>query len=91
MLLKQMEAEGLVRRDADPTDARAKLLFLTPAGAALARKTMKVQGEVVSAMAAALTAKELDLVERLMAPACEVLEAMLGGSRDRNRPGSAIV
>lgn len=77
MLLKQMEASGLVRREADPTDARAKRLFLTPSGAALARKTMKVQAEVVSAMAATLTVKELDLVERLMAPACEVLQAML--------------
>lgn len=77
MLIKQMEADGLVRREADPADARAKLLFLTPSGAALARKTMKVQAEVVSAMAATLTLKELALVEKLMAPACEVLEAML--------------
>ena len=80
MLLKQMEAQGLVRREADPNDARAKQLFLTASGAALARKTMKVQAEVVSAMAAPLTVKELDLVERLMAPACEVLSAMLAES-----------
>ena len=80
MLLKQMEADGLVRREADPADARAKRLYLTAAGATLARKTMKVQAEVVSGMAATLTVKELALVERLMAPACEVLTAMLADS-----------
>jgi len=80
MLLKQMEVDGLVRREADPADARAKLLFLTAPGVALARKTMKVQAEVVSAMAAMLTVKELDLLERLMAPVCEVLEALLADS-----------
>ena len=80
MLLKQMEADGWVRREVNPTDARAKCLYLTPAGAALARRTMKVQAEVVSSMATTLTVKELDLVERLMAPACEVLEAMLADS-----------
>ncbi|HET7796024.1 MAG TPA: MarR family winged helix-turn-helix transcriptional regulator [Rhizobacter sp.] len=77
MLLKQMEAQGLVRREANPADARAKCLFLTEAGTALARQTMKVQAEVVSRMAAPMTVKELDLVEKLMTPASEVLQAML--------------
>lgn len=77
MLLKQMEAQGLVRREASAADARAKCLYLTPAGAALARKTMKVQAEVVSRMSATLTVKELALIEKLMAPASEVLKAML--------------
>jgi DNA-binding MarR family transcriptional regulator len=76
MLLKQMEADGWVRREADPADARAKRLSLTPAGEALARKTMKVQAAVVSGMAAPLTLKELATVERLMGPVCEALEAM---------------
>jgi DNA-binding MarR family transcriptional regulator len=80
MLLKQMEVQGLVRRDADPADGRAKCLFLTKAGEALARKTMKVQGDVVSRMAAPFTVKELDLVERLMQPVSEVLQAMLDES-----------
>ncbi|MET0335708.1 MAG: MarR family winged helix-turn-helix transcriptional regulator, partial [Rhizobacter sp.] len=38
MLLRQMEAQGLVRREASVVDARAKCLYLTPAGEALARK-----------------------------------------------------
>ena len=80
MLLKQMEADGWVRREIDPSDARAKCLFLTAAGAALAWRTMKVQGDVVSSMASTLTPRELDLVEKLMAPACVVLEGMLAES-----------
>ncbi|MET0335642.1 MAG: hypothetical protein ABW190_15325, partial [Rhizobacter sp.] len=36
-----------------------------------------VQAEVVSRMAAPLTVKELALIEKLMQPASEVLQAML--------------
>lgn len=77
VLLRQMESQGLVRREASLSDARARCLYLTSAGAALARKTMKVQGEVVSRMAAMGTVKDLALVERLMQSTCEVLQAML--------------
>lgn len=76
MVVKQMEADGWLRREPDPADARAKRLFLTPAGEALARKTMKIQAEVVTAMASPATVKELATVERLMGSVCEMLEAM---------------
>lgn len=76
MVLAQMEAEGLVRRDADPQDARVKRLSLTPAGEALARRSMQVQGEVVAAMAEAASHDELDAVAAVMERLCARLEAL---------------
>jgi DNA-binding MarR family transcriptional regulator len=48
-LLRSLEERGLVRRDADPSDARARQLFVTRAGEALARRTLAVQAQVVQA------------------------------------------
>src|SRR5215204_4717920 len=62
-LLRTMEDRGWVRRDADPRDARARRLFVTRSGEALARRTLKVQAEVVEAMVDGDSARELALVE----------------------------
>lgn len=78
MLLAQLEADGLVRREADADDARVRRLFLTAAGMAQARRTMKVQAEVVTAMASAVSEAELDLVADVMARVTLQLEALMG-------------
>lgn len=52
-LLSDLEQRGWVRREPDPADARAKRLFLEPAGAAMAERTAAVQAEVVALMAEA--------------------------------------
>ena len=65
MLLKQMEAAGLVRRDTDPADARAKLLFLTPAGAALASFLMALSIGVGFGALPALQAARLPPIDAL--------------------------
>lgn len=91
MLLAQMEENGLVRRETDAADARARRLFLTAAGTALARRTMKVQAEVVSAMASAVSDAELDLVEDVMNRVGVQLEALMlplaTAKRAARRPG----
>jgi len=89
VLLRQMEAAGLVRREASTADARAKCLYLTARGETLAQKTMAVQAEVVSRMAATLTVKELALVEKLMQPASEVLQSMLDEAPAVSRRGAS--
>jgi len=66
MLLTGMEANGLVRRESDAADARVRRLYLSAAGNALARRTMKVQAEVVSAMATAVSDAEMNQVADVM-------------------------
>lgn len=75
-LLAGMEERELVRREADPADARAKRLFLTRKGEALARKTQKVQAEIVQAMSEALTPAEMAQVEDAMARVSARLERL---------------
>ena len=75
-LLAGMEERELVRREADPADARAKCLFLTRRGEALARKTQKVQAEIVQAMSEALTPAEMAQVEDAMARVSARLERL---------------
>ena len=84
-LLGQLEERGLVRRDADPADARAKRLSLTRPGEALARRTGAVQAEVVKLMAQALPARDRALVERSMNRVSEALAATLVASPKPSR------
>jgi DNA-binding MarR family transcriptional regulator len=77
-LLTDLEARGWVRREPDPADARAKRLFLAPAGARMAERTTQVQAQVVATMASALTASELSAVQAAMTAVSEQLTAELG-------------
>lgn len=83
MLLTQMEANGWVVREADPDDARARRLFLTSSGAALAARAMKIQSAVVTAMVAGTTDEELDVVHGVMERVSAQLEALLPPGRPR--------
>lgn len=76
MLLAQMEERGWVRREADAADARVKRLQLTPAGEALARRTLAAQAEVVRAMVADTSDAELDQVRDSMQRVSTRLEAL---------------
>lgn len=80
-LLTQLEERSLVRRDADPADARAKRLSLTRSGEALARRTRAVQAEIVAMMAQALPERDLAQVERSMKRLSFVLDQQLQSSR----------
>jgi DNA-binding MarR family transcriptional regulator len=66
-LISQFEERKLVRREPDPADARAKQLFLTRTGEALARKTVAIQSEVIRAMAESIgDDAQMRLVEAAM-------------------------
>ena len=79
-LIGQFEQRKLVRREPDPADARAKQLFLTRSGEALARKTAAIQAEVVRAMAEAVgDESQMRLVEAVMDRTSERLQALLDG------------
>ncbi len=76
MLLAQMEGLGLVTREVDASDGRVKRLFLSATGRALAAKTLKVQDDVVGAMAAGVTPAELAAVAAVMERVCTQLDAL---------------
>ncbi len=85
MLLTQMEAQKLVRRDVDAADARVRRLFLTLAGQKLARQTLQIQSEVLAAMAAPVSNAELDAVEDVMQRVSVQLEALRDANQQRER------
>jgi DNA-binding MarR family transcriptional regulator len=76
-LLTALEERGWVAREADPADARAKQLFLTPAGEHVAARTTAVQAEVAAAMAASVSPKTLVDVTNAMGRVSERLQALL--------------
>ncbi len=66
MLLKRMEAQGLVVREQDSTDARIKRLALSPAGIKLTAKVQAIQTEVLTAMSQGVSKAEAALVTDIM-------------------------
>lgn len=84
-VIVQMEAQGLVQRDGDPADARVKRLSLTPAGAALAERTLAAQREVVGVMTAGFTPTELQRIGDTMNEVSTRLEGLLAGDASAER------
>ena len=80
-LLRTMEERGWVRRDADPVDARARRLYVTRSGEAIARRTLAVQAEIVQAMTKAAPSKDLAFIEAAMNRVSERLEGLRAGDR----------
>lgn len=76
-LLTALEERGWVQREPDPADARAKRLFLTPAGERMAAKTAAVQAGVVAGMCAGEPVRALVDVRDAMQRVSERLQAML--------------
>lgn len=80
-LLTELEQRGWVRREPDPDDARAKRLFLEPAGASVAARTAAVQAEVVALMTHGTPREELARVQAAMAAVSERLQQALADER----------
>jgi DNA-binding MarR family transcriptional regulator len=76
-LLTALEQRGWVRREADPTDARARRLYLEPEGEHVAAQTARVQAEVVALMATAVGSEAMAQVQAAMALLSERLQAEL--------------
>jgi DNA-binding MarR family transcriptional regulator len=76
-LIADLEQRGWVRRESDPTDARAKRLTLTAEGARVAERTARAQADVVALMAAAMTPGALEQVRAAMDAVNERLQQAL--------------
>ena len=76
-LLTALEERGWVSREPDPADARARRLYLTPAGARIVARTAIVQAEVAAAMAESVSPKALAEVTAAMNRISERLQTML--------------
>jgi DNA-binding MarR family transcriptional regulator len=75
-LLRSLEERGLVRREQDPADARARRLFVTRSGETLAKKTIAAQSDIVAAMTRAVSARDMAFIESAMARVCERLQSL---------------
>jgi DNA-binding MarR family transcriptional regulator len=75
LLVDDLEQRGMVRREANPADRRSKLVRITPAGRAVARKAERIQSAPPAALAA-LSEADLAVLER-------TLRIMLDGSDQR--------
>ena len=76
MLLAHMEKQGLLKRNADASDARVKRVYLTKKGGVLAGKSIKIQAELVDGMTHTFSDDELRMVELAMLRSSEQLETM---------------
>ena len=74
MMLTRMEAQGLLRREADTKDGRIKRLYLSDTGEPLAQQSMAIQDEIVALMMAPLSGDELAAMTQLSARVSERLE-----------------
>lgn len=97
-LLDDLVAAGLVERQADPADRRARRVVATPAGRttldALQRRLMLAEGHLLSALSdddretfRALLHEVADHVHRLdpVSDACEVVEEIRNGAPQNSR------
>jgi len=75
-LLRSLEERGLVLREQDPADARARRLYVTRSGEALAKKTIAAQSDIVAAMTRAVPAKDMAFIEAAMLRVCDRLEEL---------------
>jgi DNA-binding MarR family transcriptional regulator len=76
-LLQSLQKRGLLKREVDPADARAKQLFLLAPGKKLAEKCMAIQNSVVAIMAEPLEPSELTMIQNTMERINEMLELEL--------------
>ena len=65
-VVDRLEADGLARREPDPTDGRRALVWLEPAGGELAERALDARSRVLRAAVAQLDAPDVRELERLL-------------------------
>ncbi len=76
MMLTRMEAQGLLRREADTKDGRIKRLYLSDTGEPLAQQSMAIQDEIVTLMMTPLSGAELAAMTELSGRVSAQLEQL---------------
>jgi DNA-binding MarR family transcriptional regulator len=77
-VVDRLEAAGLARRESDPSDGRRALVWLEPAGQALAEQALDARARVLDAAVAELDAADLRDLDRVLA---RVLDATISSVR----------
>lgn len=85
-LLDRLCDNGLIERRSDPTDRRAKRLFLTPAAQPLLERLAELGEDM---MATALVGVDRDAVERIVGQLAIVKENVRQAIQQRNGAGAA--
>jgi DNA-binding MarR family transcriptional regulator len=65
-VVDHLEADGLARRETDPSDGRRALVWLTPAGRELADRALEARSRVLLAVVAELSAAQQRNLERVV-------------------------
>lgn len=73
-LLSVLERRGLIERAKHRSDARVRLVSLTPEGRRVTHKAMKAHALIMSPMLAVVSSAEADAVRQVMAKIAAVLE-----------------
>jgi DNA-binding MarR family transcriptional regulator len=81
-VVKRLEREGLLRREADARDRRAVVLHLTPAGRRAARRVLAARRAALEPLLAPLDARDAATLERVLE---RLLAAATGDGDDANR------
>lgn len=63
-IIDRLESEGLVRRESDPADKRAKLVWITAAAAPVVEEMRSIATEVYAAALAGIAPEDLDGLTR---------------------------
>ena len=81
--LHRLESRGLVEINADPSDGRGKLVFLTEAGRDMRQRCLENVSPVIAELSMELSDAELGSV----LPVLEKIRIYLDTHRDETRPG----
>lgn len=80
-VLDSLEREGYVRRQEDERDRRAKRIFLTPEGYALAARTEEIFAALRTELLQDVAIEDIEATERLLHSMSEILAARLSKRR----------
>ena len=71
-VVDRLESAGLARRESDPSDGRRALVWLEPAGRALAERALDARSRVLERAVAQLDAQDVRDLDRLLAALLDV-------------------
>jgi DNA-binding MarR family transcriptional regulator len=84
-VVDRLEADGLARRESDPSDGRRALVWLEPAGRALAERALDARSQVVLSAVAAVDASGMRDLDRLLGTLLEATTDDVRAARETCR------